>query len=749
MFKHLPEQLVPFEDSGFARHPEHPLLGEQVALDCLLDGGQAPELHWSVDGLPQPAPHARRLDERRWRFELGRFEEQVSVEYAFASGAQRLGPFRFGVGRLRRYERPLSILRNAQGLHAVMAEGLTLSFETGPEPRLLTRARPPEGEAVPGGALDLGGGWTLTVGGDFLWSLKRFSNPRIEGLGLSARLLPDGRPSHLSLESRLHARHIWGTGERFDRVDQQGLRPRTRVVERFTRQGEHSYIPQPFFMTEAGFGWYREGAVESAMDFGPVFRLSQEVAGEPYTCDRLLLGAPAQILRRYVALTGRPALPPDWAFGLWISANGWQSEQDVEEQLRMLRRHDYPASVMVLEAWSDERTFYRWHGGGRWPDPAAMIRRIREAGLHLVLWQIPVIKHEWEGEAGEALLRDEAEAIEKGYVVTQADGSPYRITDKWFHWSLLPDFTNPEACAWWFGRRQYLLDMGVEGFKTDGGEFLFDKRARLHDGSTGLTAHNLYPGQYVRAYQDWMARSGVQPLTFSRAGFTGAQTQPLHWAGDQLSEFGELRAQLTAGLSAGLSGLIFWGFDIGGFAGRLPTRELYLRATALACFCPVMQWHAEPRSGQYYGTHAPGFNNDRSPWNLAEKLGDDSIIELSARFARLRVRLLPYLLREARHCVEAHRPMLAHLCLDWPEDEQARACEDQFMLGRSLLVAPLLYEGEDSRRVWLPEGRWRDYFTGERHEGGQSVRVRCGLDRIPVFERLDRMPSRKEDQPCT
>ncbi|MBQ9299506.1 MAG: hypothetical protein IJ214_03260, partial [Clostridia bacterium] len=181
---------------------------------------------------------------------------------------------------------------------------------------------------------------------------------------------------------------------------------------------------------------------------------------------------------------------------------------------------------------------------------------------------------------------------------------------------------------------------------------------------------------------------------------------------------------------------LFWGFDIGGFAGALPSAELYLRATALACFCPIMQWHAEPRSGQFYATHADGFINDRSPWNLAEKLNDPSILEISVIFAKLRKTLQPYLVQEAAYCAENGRPMTAHLCLDFPDDENACACEDQYMLGRSLLVCPIVEEGATSRQVWLPTGIWRHYFTKETFLGGQYKDFSCPLHQMIVLERV-------------
>ena len=125
-------------------------------------------------------------------------------------------------------------------------------------------------------------------------------------------------------------------------------------------------------------------------------------------------------------------------------------------------------------------------------------------GLHLILWQIPVLKALNDCPDAEPVRQDWEEAIARGYVVRHTDGSPYVIPDKWFAGSLLPDFTNPEACRWWFDKRRPLLEMGVEGFKTDGGEFLFGSDVRLADGTPGVEAHNRYPMQYEKAYHDWL-----------------------------------------------------------------------------------------------------------------------------------------------------------------------------------------------------------------------------------------------------
>lgn len=742
MLKHLPDGLVPFEDCGFARQPVYPLEGENVDVYVRTDETDGrPDLLLWINGEAAAPPKAEVVDATHWRFSLGAFSFGDRVAYRVRTDKEQGRQFSFDTERVTEHEAPLGLFRDGNvfylvydGFHAAIQGDrcLEVTFIQGP---------PPPASPVLDGEIPLPEGYVLSLTGNKkCFSLKRFSvNGKMKtvfsGDGLTVRRRADGDIAELTQYGTLKCRYIWGTGERFDSVNQRGGGSQGRVTEKFTQQGDQTYLPIPFFMTERGIGLWRESTIPARMRFGDEISIQQRTAGEILSHDIWFFGTPSMILRQFIGRTGQPVLPPDWAFGVWMSANGWNSDQEVDAQLDAIRRYGYPAEVMVLEAWSDERTFYRWNSTRYWADPPSTVRRIRNAGLHLVLWQIPIIKYEWGGVPGAFLEKDEAEAIHQGYCIMNEDGTPYRITENWFHNSLLLDFTNPEAVKWWFSKRQYLLDMGVEGFKTDGGEFLFDETARLSNGMTGLEAHNVYPSQYIAAYHDFMRQNGVDGVTFSRADFVGAQTRPLHWAGDQLSLWSELRSQLKAGLSAGLSGILFWGFDIGGFAGELPSAELYLRATAMACFSPIMQWHAEPRSGQFYATHEDGYNNDRSPWNLAEKLKNPQLLEIACRFAQIRSRLKDYLVKEADYCARAGRPLMAHLCLDYPNDEEACACEDEFMLGRRLLVCPIVEEGKTSRDLWIPEGRWRHLFSGEWLEGGQRKSMTCPLDEIIVLER--------------
>ena len=571
--------------------------------------------------------------------------------------------------------------------------------------------------------------------------LHNQNNNRIKDL--SERTV-DGR-SVLSYDC--NATIAYGMGERFDGVDRMGKTTETTIIEKFTHQGENTYFPLPFFFCDDGHGVF----VQS--DAAAIFTLTAghvEITLPEGDCDvHFLYGTPREIVAQFVEMTGEPVLPPDWAFGPWVSANRWKNQKDVEEQLDKIEASGYPATSLVIEAWSDEATFYLWNGaeydlkdGGEafsasdlrfrepWPNPQAMIDRMHRMGIKLILWQIPALKQLEEGELCPQHDRDDAFALAEGYVVLNADGTAYRIPRQWFIGAHVPDFTVPELCSWWMEKRRYLLEMGVDGFKTDGGEFMHDMTTRFHNGQSGVTMRNRYVADYEAAYTRAI---GKDRTLFSRAGYLGAQTTPIHWAGDQVSSFEEMRAVLGAGLSLGLSGVPFWSFDIGGFAGPLPSAELYLRSTAMAAFVPVMQWHSEPLGGQFGGFDT-GLVNDRSPWNIALHAEDESVERVARFYARLRMNLLPELLRQAQIAVKSRLPMMRHLVLDYPGDAKAQTCHDEFMLG-DLLIAPVLHEGATGRDVYLPDGQWYSLLTRETIAGGQTLFVKADRDEIPVFLR--------------
>ena len=734
MIKHTETQPVSFEDCGFAREPEIPVIGEKIRISCRTGRGEKPRLIVN-DGNRETVYEGDSADDLHTVFQIGPFTESRQIRYRFKTADEESETYEMNVVIEEKYTQPQLIVREEDGISVWIARDICCRIKYDRE-LSVSFCQQISDLTENGERAEYVSDSGIKVRSDAECMCSISTDREILALrSVTVWRSCTGKIVRIRQEYRSGQTYVLGTGERFDAVDQQNRHTNGNVTEHFTHQGDQTYLPVPFFMTEQGWGCLCCSAVPVDIEFneGSIVML-RETEGTTLAEDRILFGSVREQLKRCSELTGSPALPPEWAFGVWISGNGWNDDAEVDQQLQMLKRCRYPASVMVLEQWSDERTFRIWHKE-HFPDPAGTVRRIRDAGMHLVLWQIPVIKYEWDGEAGADLEQDTKEAIENRYAVRYPDGTPYRITERWFHNSMLPDFTNPETVKWWFDKRKYLLDLGVEGFKTDGGEFLFDKRTRLYDGTSGRAAHNLYPLLYEKAYRDFLKENKVTGVIFSRAGYAGAQTVPIHWAGDQMSEWSELQAQLTAGISAGLSGLIFWSFDIGGFAGPIPSAELYLRATAFGCFAPIMQWHSEPRNGQFSGGRGESYNNDRSPWNIADKRNREDVLELGIKFAGIREKLRPYLWQEAQACVKAGRPMMAHLCVDYQQDPQVWKIHDEYMLGRELLVAPIVCEGQAGRRVYLPEGKWTDFFSGASYSGKQYIYRACGLDEIPVFRK--------------
>ena len=525
---------------------------------------------------------------------------------------------------------------------------------------------------------------------------------------------------------------FYGFGERFNALNQHGQSLDICVYNQYTNQGVRTYIPMPFFVSSQRYGFYLDtsqrvwfdmaGKQHGGWSFQAPLGSAQQLKACMIAKENLW-----DIVSEFQGLTGEPVLPPVWAFGPWMSSNDWNSQNIVMEQISLTRQHNIPVTVFVIEAWSDESTFYRWNDSqhplkhpsevfkledftfppeGRWPDPKSMIDELHSAGIRVVLWQIPILKKLLEADRilgpqpqHEA---DEAYMIEQGYCVHQADGDAYRVPPAWFRGSLVLDFTNPAAVDWWMGKRTYLLEeMGVDGFKTDGGEHVWGTDLKFHNGKTSDEMMNLYPKLYQQAFDGFLRKyRGEDGVLFSRAGFVGAQAHPCHWAGDERSTWDAFQASILAGLSLGISGVPFWGWDIAGFYGDVPDADLYLRATAMAVFCPIMQFHSD-----FNDRRLP--SQDRTPWNIQQRSGNPEVISVYRKFANLRMNLLPYIVSEAHTACRSGLPMMRTLVLEYPHDP---ACADfpyQYMFGSSILIAPVTAPGGESVRC-LPPGRLLD-----------------------------------------
>jgi len=561
----------------------------------------------------------------------------------------------------------------------------------------------------------------------------------------SVEWLTDGRMSYrLRFALRLdRGERVVGFGERFDALDQRGRRLDTAVFDQYKGQGARSYLPMPFAILVGGeLGFHVDTGRRCWFDVGASDpdRILVEVDLEPGEPEplidlRFFAGSPAEVLQAFASVPDTP--PPDWIYRLWMSGNEWNSQARVIEEADASAELGIDAGVLVIEAWSDEETFvvfndaeyephpdgsphsladFTFPAGGRWPDPKGLIDDLHARGIKVLLWQIPLI----ESDRGQA-HHDRQTMIRRGYCVHQRDGKPYRNRGSWFPGALMVDFTNPEATAWWLAKRRYLVDeVGIDGFKTDGGEHGWGSDLVYADGTHGGETNNRYPVLYGKAYHE------LVPVTFSRAGFTGSGAIPCHWAGDEDSTWEAFRASITAGLSAGASGVFFWGWDLAGFSGELPTPELYLRSAAAACLSPIMQYHSE-------FNHHRVPSRDRTPWNVAEQTGDTDLIRLFRQFVGLRKRLIPYLAAEGRNALAVRKPLLRALFFDHPDDARIWDFPYQYKLGDALLVSPVCTEGATTWQTYLPDGEWVEAWSGVPISGSRVVEHPAPLDEIPLF----------------
>lgn len=562
---------------------------------------------------------------------------------------------------------------------------------------------------------------------------------------------------------------VAGFGERFDALNHRGTSLDVVVFEQYKSQGaaRRTYLPMPFAHVVGGAGWgfHVETSRRVWCDIGesrPDALIVEAETALPLgdggigaatgaVTMRRFTGTPTQVLDAFLDRAGRPEELPAWVFKLWASGNEWNTQAEVERQVALHGEHGIPVGSVVIEAWSDERTFTAWRdaqytpredGGplrladftfpadGAWPDPKGMVDALHAQDIRLLLWQIPLMKmrphpHGQARHDADAMLREELVIRERA-----ADGGlrPYRNRGWWFPLALMPDLSDERAAAWWTAKRRYLVEeLGIDGFKTDGGEHAWGADLVYRDGGDGTERNNLNPVAYAKAYGDLLRSCGKAPVTFSRAGFTGSQAHGAFWAGDENSTWEAFRWSMWAGLNAAASGIVYWGWDIAGFSGPVPDAELYVRAFAASAFVPIMQYHSE-------FNHHRTPSRDRTPWNIASVWGEPQVIGEIRDIVAMRERLLPYLERQARLAVTTGAPLMRPLFFDFPDDEASWSKEPQWMLGDDILVAPVLAPGTEWE-VALPSGDWRDAWTGEAVAGGRRIVTATPRHRVPVFVR--------------
>jgi alpha-glucosidase (family GH31 glycosyl hydrolase) len=729
---HTPKgQEHPYEQLPEERFPREPLAGQPFKIGIAIrPPGQVRtvDVHTRLDDAAGPTIPARRMSD--WRPQL---EEGVGAEF---------------LERMVKIEQDIwQAQLTAPGHAHTLTYWIEAGGQAGPEYTLCGEAWQPEPSAL---SLDETNPEQLRM------SIRR-GQP---GVAPDRGPLPPVRAVEWLTDGE-RARRVritfasapeeafFGLGERYNTLNQRGEVLDVRCYEQYKNQGKRTYFPVPFMLSSAGYGVYVESQRWMQFDLAvaqpDAWMLEADLGpNETLNLTWFTGDSPLDIIGQFTRLTGPAVLPPVWAFGLWMSGNEWDSQTCVQHEVEQSLAHGIIPSVLVIEAWSDEMTFYVWNDAqytpvsgdkalryqdftfpaeGKWPDPKGMVDDLHRKQIRLLLWQIPAFKvQDGVHPQHEA---DHAYFAQQGFGAQEADGSLYRVRPFWFRDGYLWDVTNPAAREWWLHKRAYLLEeMGIDGFKTDGGEHLWGSDTRFADGRRGDELWNVYPQLYTEAYYQFAneKRNG-DALTFSRAGFVGSQRSPAHWAGDENSTWDAFRHSILAGLSAGISGVPFWGWDLGGFGGEIPSAELYLRGAAMAAFCPIMQYHSE------FNQHREPCR-DRTPWNIQDRTGDTRVIPIFRFFANVRHNLMPYIWQESQYAAQTGQPMMRALGL-WERDASPYA----YFFGRDVLVCPVVDEGVSTWPVTLPDGDWYDVWTHERFAGNQTVQVSVPLDRIPVFAR--------------
>jgi alpha-D-xyloside xylohydrolase len=503
---------------------------------------------------------------------------------------------------------------------------------------------------------------------------------------------------------------VYGLGERFGPLTKNG-----QSVDMWNADGgtssEQAYKNVPFYLTNAGYGVFvnHPGRVSFEVASEAVERAQFSVEGQSLEYFVIYGPTPKEVLRKYTALTGRPALPPAWSFGLWLSTSFTTSydEETVTSFVDGMAARDIPLSVFHFDSfWMREFTWCDFEWDPRqFPDPRGMLQRLKAKGVRVCVWINPYI-------AQRSKLF--AEGARHGYLLKRPNGDVWQW-DRWQAGMALVDFTNPEACGWYADKLRALLDMGVDCFKSDFGERVPTDVAYF-DGSDPHRMHNYYTHLYNRTVFELLEkhRGAGDAVLFARSATAGGQQFPVHWGGDSSSSFESMAESLRGGLSLAASGFGYWSHDIGGFEGP-PDPALFKRWIPFG----LLSSHSRLHGSESY----------RVPWTI-----DDESVEVLRDFTKLKLRLMPYLYDAA---VTAHTegiPVMRPMVVEFADDPTCAHLDRQYMLGDNVLVAPV-FSADGAAAYYLPEGCWTHLQTGERVEGGRWVKQACDFRTIPVFAR--------------
>jgi len=514
--------------------------------------------------------------------------------------------------------------------------------------------------------------------------------------------------------------HFVGTGERFRKMDLSGQTFQLKNQDGQGVNNRRCYKNIPFYLSSRMYGVFFHTSDYCKLSLADHSTRSVQFMCDRATLDVFLIGgaSPEEILRGYRMLTGFPQMPPLWSFGIWMSRMTYFSADEVEDICDRLRREHYPCDVIHLDTgWFRTDWLCEWKfNPERFSDPEGFIRRLAAHGFKVSLWQLPYV-------AAGAEQLEEAKA--NHYISSPVvSGSAADNTSGASNFSALDyagtiDFTYDKATEWYKNKLlRPLLEMGVKCIKTDFGENIH--MDHFYHGSTPERLNNIYALLYQKAAYEVTKDVTGDGIVWARAGWAGCQRYPLHWGGDSQSSWDGMAGSLKGGLHFGLSGFAFWSHDVPGFHStpdfmNSPIDEkVYVRWTQFGVFSSHIRYHGTCK---------------REPWHYP------AIAPIVKKWWKLRYQLLPYIIGQGELCTRSGWPMVRALLMHHPYDRQVWNIDDEYYFGSEFLVCPVM-SSADRRDIYLPEGLWVNFFTGERLVGGRwYYDVEVPLDQMPVFVR--------------
>ena len=517
-----------------------------------------------------------------------------------------------------------------------------------------------------------------------------------------------------------------GTGERFRKMDLSGQTFQLKNQDGQGVNNRRCYKNIPFYMSSRIYGCFYHTSDYCKLSLADHSTRSVQFMCDRATLDVFLIGGqtPEEILRGYRMLTGFPAMPPLWSFGIWMSRMTYFSADEVEGICDRLRSEHYPCDVIHLDTgWFRTDWLCEWKfNPERFSNPKGFIKGLAKKGFKVSLWQLPYV-----AKGAEQLEEAKKNKFIGPLLKEQAsEGSNFSALD----YAGTIDFTYDKAVDWYKNTLlKPLLEMGVKCIKTDFGENIH--MDAVYHGMTPEQLNNIYALLYQKAAYEVTKEVTGDGIVWARAAWAGCQRYPLHWGGDSESSWAGMAGSLKGGLHFGLSGFAFWSHDVPGFhstpdfMNSILDENVYVRWTQFGVFSSHMRYHGTCK---------------REPWHYP------NIAPIVKKWWKLRYKLLPYITEQAERCTKTGWPMIRALLMHHPYDRQAWHIDDEYYFGSEFLVAPVMnatphsnQQSENAigvRDIYLPEGGWVNFFTGERLDGGRwYYDVEVPLDQMPVFVR--------------